>query len=289
MSLSFTKHQKISLRKHPDFSEAWLHERICEDTTMLGLGELDVIDRERPQIAGGRLDMLLADLEDNVRYEVEIMLGATDPSHIIRCIEYWDVERRRYPAYDHVAVLVAEEVTSRFLNVMSLLSGSIPLIAIQLNALQVGEHLLLDFVKVLDQRDLREEENSGEIGPTVDRQWWESRKSVASLQMCDRLLGITNERAARPLELRYAKSTVSIGTPGAFFRVVQIWPKKDFVSFRLGISNANDWASRLDEAGFGATAKRDDRLTVRLTAAEFADHGDLIRELLHQCVVEYEA
>src|SRR5512137_216595 len=109
MPLEYAKHEKISLRKHPDFSEAWLHERICEDTAMLGLGELDVIDRERPQIAGGRLDMLLADSEANTRYEVEIMLGSTDPSHIIRCIEYWDVERRRYPAYDHVAVLVAEE------------------------------------------------------------------------------------------------------------------------------------------------------------------------------------
>lgn len=60
MALTYAEHQKISLRKHPDFSEVWLHERICEDTTLLGLGELDVVERERPQIAGGRLDMLCA-------------------------------------------------------------------------------------------------------------------------------------------------------------------------------------------------------------------------------------
>ena len=78
--------------------------------------------------------MLLTDGESNACVEVEIMLGATDPSHIVRCIEYWDIERRRYPAYDHVAVLVAEDITSRFLNVMSLLAGSIPLVAIQLTA-----------------------------------------------------------------------------------------------------------------------------------------------------------
>ena len=30
-------------------------------------------------------------------YEVEVMLGETDPSHIIRCIEYWDIEKRKYP------------------------------------------------------------------------------------------------------------------------------------------------------------------------------------------------
>lgn len=115
MPLNYTKHESISLRKHPDFSEVWLHDRIAADPTILGLGELGVIQREKVQFAGGRLDMLLSDAENSIRYEVEIMLGATDPSHIIRTIEYWDIERRRYPAYDHIAVLVAEEVTSRFL------------------------------------------------------------------------------------------------------------------------------------------------------------------------------
>ena len=38
-------------------------------------------------------------------------------------------ERRRYPAYDHCAVLVAENVTTRFLNVLGLVAGSILLLA----------------------------------------------------------------------------------------------------------------------------------------------------------------
>jgi hypothetical protein len=50
---------------------------------------------------------------------------------LIRTIEYWDIERRRYPAYDHRAVLIAEDITTRFLNVITLFSGSIPIIAIQ--------------------------------------------------------------------------------------------------------------------------------------------------------------
>ena len=196
MVLSFKRHQKISLRDHPSFSEVWLHDQICEDTSLLGLGDLDVIDREA-QFGGGRLDMLLADTEANSRYELEAMLGPTDPNHIVRCIEYWDVERRRYPAYDHIAVLVAEEVTSRFLNVIGLLSGSIPLVAIQLNALQVDENLVLDFVKVLDQRELREDDAETAIGK-VDRQWWESRKGAGSLGLCDKLLEIANEKAKQP-------------------------------------------------------------------------------------------
>ena len=47
-------------------------------------------------------------------------------SHIIRTIEYWDIERKRYPQYEHCAVLVAEDITSRFLNVISLFNGTIP-------------------------------------------------------------------------------------------------------------------------------------------------------------------
>jgi hypothetical protein len=108
--------------------------------------------------------MLLFDEDNNRRYEVEIMLGSTDPSHIVRTIEYWDIERRRYPGYEHVAVLVAESITTRFLNVISLLSGSIPLIAIQLDALRVGDNVVLNFVRVLDQTELR-------LDDTVERIW----------------------------------------------------------------------------------------------------------------------
>ena len=145
------------------------------------------------------------------------------------------MERRRYPAYDHVAVLVAEEVTSRFLNVMSLLSGSIPLVAIQLNALQVDQHFVLDFVKVLDQRELREDDIAEGVGPKVDRQWWEDRKGSGSLQLCDKLLDIAREKAKLSLELRYAKSSVSIGVPGSFFHLLIAWPKKGFVPFVLDV------------------------------------------------------
>ncbi len=60
---------------------------------------------------------------------MEIQLGKTDESHIIRTIEYWDIERKRYPQYDHVAVIVAEDITSRFLSVIGLFNGAIPLVA----------------------------------------------------------------------------------------------------------------------------------------------------------------
>jgi hypothetical protein len=93
---------------------------IDSDPTALGLGEVFVVERQRRQEKAGRLDLLLQDVSEDVRYEVELMLGSADESHLIRTIEYWDIERRRYPAYDHRAVLIAEDITTRFLNVITL-------------------------------------------------------------------------------------------------------------------------------------------------------------------------
>ena len=88
-------------------NEYWLQDHIAENPSILQLGELEVISRERKQSSGGRLDMLLKDPEDDSMYEVEIMLGDTDETHIIRTIEYWDNEKRKWPKRQHYAVIVA--------------------------------------------------------------------------------------------------------------------------------------------------------------------------------------
>ena len=130
MEMSYVKHESISLKLHPELNESWVQGLIAADPSILGLGDLVLRDKERMQPRAGRLDLLLQDRESNRRYEVEIQLGATDEFHIVRTIEYWDIEKKRYPQYDHCAVLIAENITSRFLNVVSLFNGMLPFIAI---------------------------------------------------------------------------------------------------------------------------------------------------------------
>ena len=101
------------MKNNPNYNEKWVQDRIAEDPSILGLGDVILKDKERRQPKGGRLDLLLQDSDSNQRYEVEIQLGSTNESHIIRTIEYWDIERKRYPQYDHTAVIVAEDITSR--------------------------------------------------------------------------------------------------------------------------------------------------------------------------------
>jgi hypothetical protein len=118
VSLKYVKPERVSLENHPEYHEKWVQDRIAEDPLILGLGDLVLKDKERIQPRGGRLDLLFQDSESTTRYEVEVMLGSTDESHLIRTIEYWDVERKRYPQYEHYAVIVAEDITGRFLNVI---------------------------------------------------------------------------------------------------------------------------------------------------------------------------
>jgi RecB family endonuclease NucS len=120
MTLKFQKSKKVTLKSSPVHNEAWLQDLIANDPSILGLGDLVLKDKERQQPRAGRLDLLLQDPDTNKRYEVEIQLGKCDESHIIRTIEYWDIERKRYPNYEHCAVIIAEDITSRFLNIISL-------------------------------------------------------------------------------------------------------------------------------------------------------------------------
>ncbi|HOP61671.1 MAG TPA: hypothetical protein PKZ60_09735, partial [Candidatus Saccharicenans sp.] len=186
--MQYVKFEKISLKNHPQFNEKWVQEKIKEDPAILGLGDLIVKDVERLQPRAGRLDLLLQEADGNTRYEVEIQLGETDESHIIRTIEYWDIERKRYPQYDHVAVIVAEEITSRFLNVINLLNGTIPLVAIQMSALQNEDQIGLVFTTVLDQMSLGLEEE--DVYEPADRSYWENRASKKTLSIADKILEI---------------------------------------------------------------------------------------------------
>ncbi len=117
MALDYEKATLLNLKSHPDWDERFVERKIGEDPSILGLGDLALVTPQKRQRHGGRLDLLLQSSDDYSRYEVEIQLGATDASHIIRTIEYWDEERRRYPEVLHTAVIVAEEITSRFFNV----------------------------------------------------------------------------------------------------------------------------------------------------------------------------
>ncbi len=100
---------------------------------------------------------------DEELYEIEVMLGETDETHIIRTIEYWDIEKRKRPKRQHTAVLVAEKINTRFYNVINLLSHSVPIIGIQANLYRHDENVSMVFTKIIDSFEEPEIEEEGEI------------------------------------------------------------------------------------------------------------------------------
>lgn len=152
--------------------ELWLQDMICANPEKLGLGnDIEVVKREKKQYTSGKLDILLRDSSNNTLYETEVMLGETDPSHIIRTIEYWDNERRVYPQRQHFAVLIAESFNRRYFNVIQLLSQTIPIIAIQADLIETEDGIILNFTKIMDMYVPQEEEES----PETNIAQWEKK------------------------------------------------------------------------------------------------------------------
>jgi len=289
-SLKYSKAEVIELKNHPDFSEAWVRERIEEDPSILGLGDIAVKDVERRQPRAGRLDLLLVDPETNRRYEVELQLGAADESHIIRTIEYWDIERKRYPNYDHCAVIIAENITGRFLNVISLFNSSIPLIAIQMTGLKVGDQLVLQFVKVLDEV-VRGEDDEDEVpGGAADRDYWEERGSKASMDVADECVSILRE-INPAISLKYNKYYIGLAMAGRPSNFVVFRARKQFLKVEAWANNRNEWMSKLEEAGVvvfpgGPTRKS---IHFRLILSEVREHHELLKELFETCYKEQQS
>ncbi len=233
--MKLIKPEKISIRNHPELNEKWVQEIIADDPAILGLGDLILMEKERIQPKAGRLDLLLQHADTDRRFEVEIQLGKVDESHIIRTIEYWDIERKRYPGYDHCAVIIAEDITSRFLNVVNLFNGFIPLIALQMSAMKFGDNIALIFTRVLDEVVLGLEEYDYESNVT-DRKYWATKVSnKATVALADQILEIIHEFAP-DLELKYNKYYIGFAENSKANRFVTFKPNKK--SFILNLKSA---------------------------------------------------
>lgn len=269
--------EAISLRDHPDFSEKWLEDQIVENPSLLKLGEVEVRGRQRMQPRAGRLDLLLEDTESRKRYEVELQLGKTDESHIIRAIEYWDIERKRYPQYEHCAVIVAEDITSRFLNVLGLFNGIIPIVAIQLQALRVADGIALVFLKVLDELEFGTDDSEDTAKVSRTRADWEAQVPRNILQIVDSVFEAV--KALDPsYELNYKKYFIGLARSGIANNFVHFRPKQKFLKFTFKLSQSEELEKEIEASGVELIGfdNRWREYTLRLTPADYHAHKDLL-------------
>ena len=271
----------IKLKNHQVLNERWLQDIIAEDPSIIGIGDVILKDKERIHHGAGRLDLLLQDADGNDRYEVEIQLGATDESHIIRTIEYWDIERKRYPQYNHTAIIIAEDITSRFLNVISLFNGSIPLMAIQVSAIETGDGVGLHFTKVLDVQPLGLVDEDEEVAEITDRDYWLKRGSPKTVSMADKILSFVIEFDPTA-ELNYNKFYVGLKIDGRAKNYAIIRPKKDFLGLSIKIPETEENDALLNSAEL-ITYEYDRRwgaYRLKIKENDLKEKADTIKKLL---------
>ncbi len=220
----------ISMRDNAR-DEYWLQEYICENPSCLGLGDLETIAKEKRQKSGGRLDILMKGGDDEL-YEIEIMRRESDETHIIRTIEYWDIEKKKRPKKQHTAVLVAERINSRFYNVLNLLSHSVPIIGIQANLYKNKDTVSLVFTKIIDsfEEPEIEEENGSTYG--IDHL---QKKYPETAQVINTLLPLVQELNCDN-RVNYIKKGASIFIDGTRKIIIVRRGNKQYVLSLFGYS-----------------------------------------------------
>lgn len=279
MSLLLKKITSVELRS-VGLDEKWLQDQIRDDTTILGLGELEIVSREHRQPIGGRIDFLMRN--SDTYYEVEIMLGALDESHIIRTIEYWDIERQRRPQYDHRAVIVAETITSRFFNVLRLLNRSVPMIAVQLNAFRLSDsEIVLHPVTVLNV--MEEIEDDVDVDPVerADRAFWEKKAPPAFLAIIDTIVSNLRASSMEP-RITYNRRHIALGTSG--YNFCWFHPRKLIgnchIECRLTSDTREEAVTQLQSEGIDASPVRTDNIAFIVTPSTLETHSAVIMDVL---------
>jgi predicted transport protein len=271
----------IQLKNHQVLNEKWLQDIIAEDPSIIGIGDVILKDKERIHQGAGRLDLLLQDADGIDRYEVEIQLGATDESHIIRTIEYWDIERKRYPQYNHTAIIIAEDITSRFLNVISLFNGSIPLMAIQVCAIQTAEGVGLHFTKVLDVQQLGLVDEVEEVAEITNRDYWLKRGTPKTVAMADKLLSYIHEFDP-DAELNYNKFYIGLKINSRSKNYAIFRPKKNFIGLEIKMPQTEENDEIINQAEIANLdySKRYGYYRLSIYERDLEEKSDFIKKLL---------
>jgi len=273
---SYIKLETISLKNHPEINEKYIQQKIEDDPRILGLGNLSFRQSEKIQETGGRLDILLQDDDSDIRYTVELQLGKTDETHIIRTIEYWDNERKRNQNYKYVAVIIAEDITNRFFNVISLFNGSIPIIAIQLKAIKYNNEFGLLFTKILDVITPDEEE---ETGKPVDRAYWEKVGTKETVKMADILLTCINE-FADGFTFKYNQSYIGLFQNGIVKNFAILGPRRTALLVDIRLEKDNGIDEIIDNSDLDTMPYKWNSYRLRLKHKDLMNNKEIIVDLL---------
>jgi len=125
-------------------SEHDIEKILISNPSNLMLGEIEIIKSQHSQIGGGILDILALDSINNIYYEIELMLGEVDSSHIGRVLDYWAKEKGNKVYSTHIAVIISESVRGRYQKLLSTLPDYLPIICSEFTILKNDDDIFFN-------------------------------------------------------------------------------------------------------------------------------------------------
>jgi len=101
-------------------------QMIVAEPLVMGLGNLEV----RSSGSG----LLLEDPAEAILYAVRLCGGPVTDASIIRLVEYWAAVRREYPGRRCIAVFAAEQMSTRYRDVLAAITGAVPLLVLEMSS-----------------------------------------------------------------------------------------------------------------------------------------------------------
>lgn len=165
---------------------------------------------------------------------------------------------------------------------ISLFNGSVPLIAIQMQAYKVGDHLTVIFTKVLDDtpRGPVDQDEEAEAAPS-DRKYWEDERATKdTLHLTDEMFAIVREFDPT-LELKYNKFYIGLWRNGRADNFVTFTPRKKWAAIEPRIGRTDEIDAKIKASGLDLSYDNQwGRYRVILDREALKNHRDLIKELI---------
>jgi hypothetical protein len=161
------------------------------------------------------------------------------------------------------------------------LNGTIPLVAIQMNALKIGDRVGLFFTTVLDKINLGFVDEDEEVQEATDRSYWEKKATKQTVAMADELLALVRQ-FDDSLELKFNKFYVGLARAGRPDNFVIFRPKMNWIAVEPRLKESDEVQNQLDAEGCDVMDydKRWGRYRIRFKPGEVAKHGTLLIKLL---------
>ncbi len=184
------------------------------------------------------------------------------------------------------AVIIAEDITSRFLNVISLFNGNIPIIAIQMKAVKIEQNISLLFTKVLDEMTLGTEEE--EIQEVVDRNYWTRKSNTKYLNLMDKVMKSVSELIPG-FEVNYNKHYIGLAKDGVSKNFISFNPRKGSLMLLIKHEQDEEISSVLDDSDLDLLAydRKWKQYRMRLQESDVERNMEVILPIIEKAYLSY--